>query len=180
MPHVFYDVGMGLRGPKPISFEALITTAYPLYDDLWTLAKGGRRGVVREQRGNETIIGGAQIPGEPDNLIALLEAKTAREVRAVCHKSAWMAKQPNSYLSRYLPALAQQFLDAKKDRRYPRSDRTTSIPKKLWFLARALAGAIYGISPRTAVNIIGPGKPEEIFDKMFEGPKKGRQGRKKQ
>lgn len=171
---------MGLRGPKPISFGALITTAYPFYDDFWALAKGARRGVLREQRGNETIIVGAQIPGEPDSLIALLEAKTAREVRAICGKSAWMVKQPNSYLSRYLPALAQQFQDAKKDHRYPRSDRTTSIPKKMWFLARALAGAIYGISPRTAVNVIGPGKPEEIFDKMLEGPKKYKQGRRKQ
>jgi len=169
---------MGKRGPKSVADRLLlITSAYPIYDDFWTLAKGGRRGVESRSEG-ETVIKVVQIPPEPDTVIALLGAESARELRTICRGSAWMRKQPNSYLSRYLPALAQQFVDARKDRHYPCSSRTTSIPKKFWFLARALAGAIYGLSPRRAINIIGPGKPEEIFDRLYEGPSVFRRQRK--
>jgi hypothetical protein len=155
---------MGQRGPKPVADKVLlVTTAYPIYDDFWALAKGGRRGVVESQHETETVVKVVNLPSEPDTLIALLEAETVEQIRAACRESAWMAKQPNSYLSHCLPRLARQFLDAKEDRHYPRSERTTSIPKKFWFLARALAGAMYGLSPRRSINLIGPGTPEEIF-----------------
>jgi len=161
---------MGRRGPKSLADRVLlVTAAYPIYDDFWTLAKGGRRGIVQSQRNPEmgrieTVVKGVNLPAEPDTLIALLEAETVQQIRTICRKSAWMAKQPLSYLSRCLPRLARQFLNAKQDRHYPGSERTTSIPKKFWFLARALAGAIYGLSPRRSINLIGPGTPEEIFD----------------
>jgi len=182
---------MGLRGPKRTAdAPLLLTTAYPIYDDFWTLAQGGRRGVERSRSYREggavdIVVVGAQLPGEPDTVIALLEAETVRQVHAICRKSAWMAKQPNCYLAQCLPRLARQFLDAKRDRRYPRSDRNSSIPKKFWFLACALAGAMYGLSLRRAINLIGPGKPEEIFRNIYEwferkSPhRKGRRRRKK-
>jgi hypothetical protein len=160
---------MGLRGPKPTADRLLlVTVAYPIYDDLWVLAKGGRRGVAK-QSGKTLVVKGANLPAEPDTLIKLLEAQTIRQVRTICRDSAWMAKQPNSYLARCLPTLARQFLNAKGDRRYhyPRSDRPSSIPKQMWFLARTLAGAMYGLSPRRSINLIGPGKPEKIFENIF-------------
>ena len=170
---------MGKRGPKPAADRLLlITTAYPIYDDFWGLAKGGRRGVVVEKSGKVTTVRDAHLPAEPDTLIALLEAQTVKQVRAICRKSAWMAKQPNSYLARFLSGLAQQFLDAKEDRHYPCSERSSSIQRKFWFLARALAGAMYGLSPRRSINLIGPGKPEKIFENIYSA-KTGQEKRRK-
>jgi hypothetical protein len=162
---------MGLRGPKPIASRILlVTTAYPIYDDLWILAKGGKRGVVREQSEKGTVITGAWLPAEPETLFALLEARTVSQVRGICRRSAYLAKQPNSYLASCLPMFAQQLLDAKRDPHYPGSVRPSSIPKKMWFLASALAGARHGLSPRRSMNLIGPGTPEEIFENIGHSP----------
>jgi hypothetical protein len=159
---------MGLRGPRPIADRTLlVTTAYPIYCDFWAMAKGERRGTVVKREGNTTFSRGANLPAEPDTVIALLEARTEKEIRAIRRNSAWMAKQPASYLT-FLPKIAKQFLHAKDDPHYPSSERLSSIDKKFWFLARALAGAIYGLSPRRAINIIGPGQPGEIFDKLID------------
>jgi hypothetical protein len=158
---------MGLRGPKPIADRTLLlTTAYPIYDDLWTLAKGGRRTVRQRTSGGSVEYTGFKIPAEPDTLIALLEATTVQKIRKACLASAWMAKQPDSHLAWCLPKFANQFQKAKSDGRFPKSDRPSSISKKLWFLAVALAGAMYGLSARRAVNKIGPGTPEELFDRL--------------
>jgi len=156
---------MGLRGPKQLASRGLlISTAYPIYEEFWALAQGGRRGVLqKESDESRTVFRGANIPAEPDTIIALLESKTATEVREISRNSSWMAKQPFSPLTRCLPLLAEQFQDAKREKKFPNSDRRSSVAKKFWFLACALAGAQYGVSPRRAVNIIGPGKPEEIF-----------------
>ncbi len=157
---------MGRRGPGTVADRlALLTAAYPIYCDFWDLAKGGWRAVLVKQSGGDAEYRSANLPAEPNTVIDLLDDKTVtvNAVRAICRRSAWMAKQPNSYLSQYLPRLARRFLDAKDDRHYPRSNRPTSLGKAFWFLARALAGSIYGVSPRRAINIIGPGKPEKIF-----------------
>ena len=158
---------MGLRGPQPIADRTLlVTTAYPIYCDFWAMAKGERRGIAGQRVGNTTFSLGANLPAEPGTAIALLESRTVKEVRAICRNSAWMAKQPTSYLTSCLPKVAKQFLHAKDDLHYPSSERVSSIDKKFWFLARALAGAIYGLSPRRAINIIGPGQPGQIFEKL--------------
>lgn len=158
---------MGLRGPTPKAGRLLLlTTAYPIYDDFWVLATGGRRGVVRERSDGRTVVQGANLPRELGTVNALLEAETVSQIRAICRKSTWMRKQPDAHLTRCLPKCAQQFLDAKGDSHYPDSERPSSIPKKYWFLACALAGAMYGLGPRRSFNIIGPGKPETIFDKL--------------
>jgi len=134
------------------------------------MARGGRRTVSRTS-GGKVECSGFRIPAEADTVTALLNARTVEEVREAHHKSAWMAKQPYSYLTRYLPELAEQFLKAKCARRYPKSDRPSSIQKKFWFLACALAGAMHGLSARRAVNIVGPGKPGEIFDALTPATK---------
>jgi hypothetical protein len=147
---------MGRRGPtQTASRSLLLTTAYPIYDDFWTIAKGGRRGVFQKQEGNKTFFTVVPLPPEPMTIVGLFNAETVREVKAVCRRSTWMVKQPNSHLARCLPALAPQFLKAKRDRHYPQSDRNSSVAKKFWFVARALAGAAYGLSARRAINIIG-------------------------
>jgi len=144
----------------------LITTAYPIYDEFWTMAQGGRR-TLRRGSSTHVQLTGFKIPAEPDTLVALLNACTVEEIKRICRRSAWMAKQPYSYFTRYLPELAKQFLKAKRAPRYPKSDRPSSIPRKFWFLACALAGAMYGLSARRAINIVGPGKPEEIFESLL-------------
>jgi|SRR6516165_7498029 hypothetical protein len=155
---------MGKRGPHPIADRALLlTTAYPIYCDFWALTKGERRGVTR--RGGSVSVG-ANLPPELDTVLALLNAETESEVRKACRNSAWMAKQPASYLCRVLPIFAGHLLEAKMDPHYPQSERVSSVRKRFWFLARCLAGAMYGLSPRRSLNVIGPGEPEKIFDSL--------------
>lgn len=158
---------MGKRGPQPIADRTqLLTTAYPIYGDFWAMAKGERRAVLVKQVGNNSFWQGGNLPAEPDTLVALFDAKTVKRVRAICQNSAWMAKQPASYLARCLPMFAKQFLAAMRDPHFPDSDRKSSIPGKFWFAARFLAGAMYGLSGRRTMNIIGPGRPEELVDRL--------------
>jgi hypothetical protein len=123
------------------------------------------------------------IPGKPDVIQALLQAETPEEVVAIC-KDAFvlttiptepgLAKQvmvPNwpipagSVLPSNLSRYAAEFIAATRDPRFPRStNRPSSRLKQLWFLSRALAGALYGVRTRTAINLVGSKRPEEIFD----------------
>jgi len=123
-----------------------------------------------------------KIPGEPDVLGALLRARTPRQVRKICRdayvsveshdakgniKSREMLNWPislGSVLPMYLSQHAAQFIAAKQDPRFPRSDRSTSQYKQLWFLSRALAGAVFGVQTRTAVNLVGSKRPEQVFE----------------
>lgn len=123
------------------------------------------------------------IPGEPEIIDALLSAITPDEVREICADAfpseAEEVKSPlgplkvirpnwpissMGLLPGYLAQYAPQFIEAKRDRRFPKSGRPTSRFKQLWFLSRALAGAVHGISTRTAVNIIGAIRPDEQQD----------------
>jgi len=128
-----------------------------------------------------------KVPGEPDVLKALLKAKTPEEVRSICEDAFILrtvqvapgvtreVQMPNwpipagSVLPMYLTQYASEFIAAKNDRRFPMSDRTTSGSKRLWFLSRALAGALYGLKARTAINLLGSKRPEEIFDESRRG-----------
>jgi len=123
-----------------------------------------------------------RVPGEPDVLKALLQARRPDRVRAICEDAfvprtvqiePGITKQitmPNwpipagsllpSNLSQYAPA----FIAAKKDRRFPKStQRPSSRLKQLWFLSRALAGALFGVTTRTAINLVGSKRPEQVF-----------------
>lgn len=123
-----------------------------------------------------------KVPGEPDVLRALLQATKPEQVCEICEDAFVVAPMtttdgrtiegpvPNwpisvgSVLPMYLSQHAAKFIAAKKDLRFPQSGRPTSQLKQLWFLSRALAGAIWGIEPRTAINLVGSIRPEESFE----------------
>lgn len=67
-----------------------------------------------------------------------------------------VAKQHKVYdrLGKLLLANADKFIAAKNDPRFPSSSRESSYEKRIWFVARVLAGAIHGLSSRTALDRI--------------------------
>ena len=121
------------------------------------------------------------IPGKPEVVKALLEAQKPGEVQEIC-KDAFVPRTmeiggvtrevmwPNwpipigSMLPTYLSDYATEFIAAKSDKRFPSSGRPTSQLKQLWFLSRALAGAVFGIKFRTAINLVGSIRPEQTFE----------------
>jgi hypothetical protein len=134
-----------------------------------------------------------KLPGEPDVIKVLLDPNTTPEhIREVCKEStmprkitigsetrtvevsAWPIPSGDPFPT-YLAQYAEQYVDALSDPRFPRSDRPSSRLKQFWFLSRALAGALYGVSPRTSINLVGSMRPEEVFDQS----RQGRSGRKK-
>jgi hypothetical protein len=138
-----------------------------------------------------------KIPGEPSVLKALLRAKAPDQVRRVC-KDAFVTREvevepgrtrsipvPNwplsagSVLPSHLSLHAEEFVAALRDRRFPRSDRPSNQLKQLWFLSRALAGAIFGVKARTAVNLVGSKRPEQMFEESRAGKPVRRKRRKK-
>ena len=104
-----------------------------------------------------------RIPGEPEVLEALLRARTPERVRQICKDAINWPIARGSMFPRYLSQYAKQFLAAKHDPRFPRSSRPTNQLKQLWFLSRALAGALFGVRTRTAINLVGSKRPEQIF-----------------
>jgi hypothetical protein len=124
-----------------------------------------------------------KVPGEPEVITQLLEAETPDQVREIC-KDAFAQVNceiapgvfreltlPNwpipvgSVLPSDLSQYAADFIAARKDPRFPRAtDRPTNRLKQLWFLSRALAGALYGVTTRTAINLVGSKRPEEVFE----------------
>jgi hypothetical protein len=116
-----------------------------------------------------------KVPGEPDVLELLLRAEDAEQVRKICEDAPNWPISLGSVLPIYLSQHASAFVDATKDSRFPRSGRPTSQLKQLWFLSRALAGAIFEVKTRTAINLVGSNRPEQIF----EGSRAGKPARKK-
>src|SRR5713226_7987796 len=82
--------------------------------------------------------------------------------------SAWPIAA-GSVLPAYLAQHAAEFIAAKSDARFPRSDRPSTKLKQLWFLSRALAGAVFGVRTRTAINLVGAKNPERIFREARAG-----------
>ena len=136
-----------------------------------------------------------KLPGEPDVIEVLLDPNTTPEqIREVCKDavmprtvtigsetrivevSAWPIPSGDPFPT-YLAQFAEQYVDALSDPRFPRSDRPSSRLKQFWFLSRALAGALYGVSPRTSINLVGSMRPEKVFDQSRQG-KPGRKKRK--
>jgi hypothetical protein len=126
-----------------------------------------------------------RVPGEADVIESLLNPSTTPDqIRTLC-KDALMTRtlevQPGIYkevevpawpipagspLPTYLSKYAEQFVAALRDPRFPRCDASTRPStrlKQLWFLSRALAGALFEVSTRTAINLVGSLRPEEIF-----------------
>jgi hypothetical protein len=121
-----------------------------------------------------------RVPGEEDAIRVLLGRNTTPEqIRELCKEavmtrtfmgreievSAWPLP-PGSPLPNYLSQYAEQFVAALHDPRFPTSDvstRPSTRLKQFWFLSRALAGALFGITTRTAINLVGSLRPEETF-----------------
>jgi hypothetical protein len=124
-----------------------------------------------------------RVPGEPDIVASLLKAKTPQEIQELCKDAfGWGPRETlpgvvrdvmhanwpisvGSPLPMYLTQYAAEFIAARKDPRFPKSTRRpTSRLKQLWFLSRALAGALYGVKTRTAINLVGSKRPEQVFE----------------
>ena len=152
-------------------------------DYLW-MARQSQRSIAAEDARIQI-----KVPGEPDVLKALLRAKTPEQVRQICQDAfarRIVEVEPGDYrpvevvnwpipsgsgsmFPRYLSRHAEQFIAAKKNPKFPHSGRPTSLLKQLWFLSRALAGAVLGIQTRTAINLVGSKRPEEVFDESRAG-----------
>lgn len=130
------------------------------------------------------------VPGEPDVIEELLNTTAPARVKEIC-RDAFTTRRvqvelgiesqipypnwpisPGSVLPTYLSQHAEEFIEAKNDSRYPRSSRPTNRLKQLWFLSRALAGAVHGIRTRTAINLVGSIRPEQMFQRSREGKSK--------
>ncbi len=129
-----------------------------------------------------------KVPGKPEVIEALLNAETSEAVQNICtdavasrtvevrpgvKKELTIPNWPipaGSVLPMYLAENAAQFIAAKNDPRFPKSTtRPSSKLKQLWFLSRALAGALYGISVRTSINLVGSKRPDEMFEESRAG-----------
>jgi len=147
--------------------------------------QSGRRSQLRRLLA-ERATKHSKFPGEPDVIKTLLDPKTSpQQVRELC-KEAFMTMTVDvehgvtkevevpawpilsgSTLPHYLSLHAEEYVAALRDPRFPDCDvsvRPTNRLKQLWFLSRALAGAIYGVKTRTALNLVGSKRPEEVFE----------------
>jgi hypothetical protein len=137
-----------------------------------------------------------RVPGENDVISVLLDRdSTPEKIRALC-KGAFMTRTfmgreievlawplpPGSPLPNYLSQYSEQFVAALRDPRFPTCDvstRPSTRLKQFWFLSRALAGALYGVSTRTAINLVGSLRPEETAEQSrFAKPERNRTRRK--
>jgi hypothetical protein len=97
-------------------------------------------------------------PAEPDIWERLKRATKPQQVRRVCSQSRHWLNPKRSELGRILYKHADQFLEAKADPAYPRSERGSSENKRIQFLARAMAGVSVGMSPATGVDLLRKAK----------------------
>jgi hypothetical protein len=104
-----------------------------------------------------------KIPGEPGVLKLLLQEDNPSALQKICETSPNWPIPYGSALPFYLSNHAREFIAAKLDRRFPASSRPSNRLKQLWFLSRALAGAVFGIKTRTAINLVGSKLPDQIF-----------------
>ncbi len=141
-----------------------------------------------------------EVRGEPDVIKTLLSPETTpQQIRDLCRDAfmtidmtlgsdthevevpAWPINA-GSVLPGYLSEHAEVFIEAKTDRRFPScdiADRPTNLWKQLWFLSRALAGAVFGIRTRTAINLVGATRPESLFQFSRYGKTKRKSSKKR-
>ena len=141
-----------------------------------------------------------KVRGEPDVIEALLSPETTpRKIRDLCREAFMTIDMPlgsdsqevevpawpitaGSVLPRYLSEHAEAFIEARRDPRFPRcefSRRPSTLWKQLWFLSRALAGAVFGIRTRTALNLVGATRPDNPFRFSRYGKTKRKSSKKR-
>lgn len=135
---------MGSRGPKPVDRKAL---------EFWYSAW---LGVLDGMRRGRFIRKDFRFEAEEHLWADLMRAETADQVTAVCDKSSFWLNPKRGAIEFYrlLTERAEDFLAAKRDPRWPRSDRPTNAGRRNRFLARALAGITTGLSIRTAQDLL--------------------------
>jgi hypothetical protein len=143
---------MGKPGPQPVDQHGL---------ELWY---GAWLGVFDGMRTGRYMRKDLDFKPETELWLQLLQAETPKQVRDVCTKSDfWLnPKRGGTAFNRLLSEKAGQFLAAKKDPRWPQSDRPTNEGKRIRFLARALAGITMGISIRTAQDLLAKLDKEKL------------------
>ena len=96
--------------------------------------------------------------------LRLLHATTPEEVRAVCDESEFWLNPKRGAISftMYFPGTRKDFLAAKRDPRWPKSNRPTSQGRRIRFLARSMAGITMGISIRTAQDLLAKKEKEKL------------------
>jgi hypothetical protein len=136
---------MGLRGPKPVDQDTL---------EYWYAAW---LGVFHGMRHGRYIR--ADLRFEPESVLwlRLLKANKAEQIKGVCNESPfWLnAKRGAIIFRKALLKHSKSFLLAKKNLRWPMLDRPTNDYRRIKFLARTMAGAMMGISIRTAQDLLG-------------------------
>lgn len=164
---LWYSSFLWLRGAEPSAEEVLLSgqAVSELRDELASLRKslgeedwpGARASsIARVEKQIKLAQGHKDLESlaEPDVWNALVEARTADDVRRACRKSKrWLNPEwaGRVYVQR-LSEKAEQFVRAKNDPYYPRSARRSSDMKRVTFFARVMAGVTLGISPSTAVD----------------------------
>jgi hypothetical protein len=140
----------------------------------------------RAQHATERALQHKKVRGEPDVLKGLLRAKDPEKIRCICKDAHTVIRaevwgeerdicvenwpiEHGSLLPEYLTQHAEQFIEARRDPRFPHSGRESTQLKQLWFLARALAGAVSGLKTRTAMNLVGSMRPEQLFSESRAG-----------
>jgi hypothetical protein len=137
-------IAMGKRGPEPVD-QATLETWY-----------GAWLGVFEGMRSGRYIRSDLRFEDEHGLWIGLLNATTAKQVRAICKQSSfWLNPQRGGIeFYRTLFRRANDFLAAKQDPRWPKSNRPTSEGRRIRFLARSMAGIMMGIRIRTAQDLL--------------------------
>jgi hypothetical protein len=136
-----------------------------------------------------------RVPGEPDIIARLLSATRPEQVVEICGDAftTFSIKSeageeiegraqnwPVARLPMYLSEHAVEFIEAKNDPRFPKSTRPSTQLKQFWFLSRALAGAEYGVTTRTAINLVGSMHPDMMFHQSRDGKPARKQRKAKQ
>jgi hypothetical protein len=93
-----------------------------------------------------------RIPDERHLWERLKKARSARQIRAIYEKSEiWFRRSGRPWL-RDIYNHADEFIGAKGDSRYPKSNRPSSDGKRVEYFARVMAGITLRIPPATAID----------------------------
>jgi hypothetical protein len=160
---------------------------------LWVTREWLRRCAAEEAREE------FRFPGERELIDTLLNPETTPDqIRELCRNAvmtrtiqvepgvtkeievpAWPIF-PGSTFPTYLSQYAEQYAAALRDPRFPRCDaRPSTRLKQFWFLSRALAGALFGVTCRTAINLVGSLRPEELFQESRDAKPQRKRLRRK-